>query len=147
MPEPALRRDPSAERHDGAMLRGTFGFGGISDVFNNDVGPDAHSRLSGGGVSLSFDVGGAVAQSTVVHARLSSLWATDPHSRIDGTNYDQSRHDYTAAVLLAPAITSCGTSRAARYRLLPMVRFVLGCSLGATLRRMSLTRLRLGGRE
>jgi hypothetical protein len=90
------------------MLRGTFGFGGISDVFErdvNDVGEDAHSRLSGGGPSFSFDAGGAVAENTIVHARLSTLYATDPHSRIDGSNYDQSRHDYTGAVLLAPAIT------------------------------------------
>lgn len=104
-PEPAPRRDPSAERHDGVMLRGTLGFGGISDVFDNNVGPDAHTRLSGGGGAISFDAGGAVAENTIVHARLASLYTTDPHSRIDGTSYDQSRHDYAAAVLLAPAVS------------------------------------------
>jgi hypothetical protein len=104
-PTPARARDPSAERHDGVMLRGTFGFGGISDVFDTDAGSEKHSRLSGGGAALSFDVGGAVAENTIVHARLASLYTSDPHVRIDGANYDQDKHDYTAALLLAPAVT------------------------------------------
>ena len=46
-----------------------------------------------------------MAENTIVHGRLSSLFAGEPHSRIDDTSYDQSRHDYAGAFLLAPAVS------------------------------------------
>jgi hypothetical protein len=105
-------RDPSAERHDGVLLRGTLGFGGLSDQFDNhDAAPnsvfaaDAHTRLSGAAEALSLDIGGAVAENTIVHARLSSIFTRDPQSHIDGTSYDQSRHEYAGAFMIGPAVT------------------------------------------
>ena len=88
------------------MLRGTFGFGGLSETLDAAApDPDHHTRLSGVTESMSFDAGGAVGLDVMLHVRIAAILTREPHSHIDGVDYDQDRHSYASAFLLAPAAT------------------------------------------
>lgn len=66
-------------RHEGLMLRGTFGIGGVTaDDDLNDA------TLSGGAAMFSLDVGGAIAHNLALHGRLAASSLFEPSISTDG---------------------------------------------------------------
>lgn len=74
------RRDYSYyPRHEGLMLRGTLGVGGVTaDDDINDV------TLSGGALMLSLDIGGAIAHNLALHGRVAASTIFEPSISSDG---------------------------------------------------------------
>ena len=101
--------DPSAERHDGFMLRVALGFGGASATQTNQddraSSDNDKATFYGGAGSLSVDVGGAAAENVLVHGRFATFGISEPRRMIDGAKYQSVADTYTAALLLAPAVT------------------------------------------
>jgi hypothetical protein len=66
-------------RHQGFMLRGALGVGGLTaDDDINDA------TLSGGALMLSLDIGGSIARNLALHGRLASSTVFEPNISTDG---------------------------------------------------------------
>jgi hypothetical protein len=86
-PEPARSSDlPPADHgthtHDGFFLRMTTGPGG--GRVGLDIPDQPEQSYTGGGWSMSVDVGGAVTRDLAVFGRLRGAWMFSPALRIDG---------------------------------------------------------------
>jgi hypothetical protein len=118
--------DPSAERHDGLMLRVTLGFGGAgakqtnADVdLSSEFVQDRKTTFSGAGTSLSVDVGGPVGENIILHGRASAFMLERPSLQIDGADYGRTKHSFAGAFLLAPAVS---------YYFMPVNLYVTGAA-------------------
>ena len=123
-------KDPSAERHDGLMLRLAIGFGGgwarrevNLDTFEL-LGGDGTTKLSGGGVTLSADLGGAVVENLIIHGRLALFGLGDPKITRHDVRLGSDDKNGVGSVLVAPAIT---------YYIMPINLYLTGAiGLAAT---------------
>jgi hypothetical protein len=130
-----LVKDPTAERHDGFMLRLTLGFGGgtVTRNIKNDplevLGGDGKTTVSGFGESFSLDIGGALADNVILHGRLSTFGLINPKVKRQGESLDANDDDGGASVLLGPAIT---------YYFMPINLYLTGAiglgAVGATVK-------------
>ena len=118
--------DPSAERHDGLMLRVTLGFGGAgakqtnADVdLSSEFVEDRKTTFSGAGTSFSVDVGGPVGENIILHGRASAFTLERPSLQIDGADYGRTKHSFVGAFLLAPAVS---------YYFMPVNIYVTGAA-------------------
>jgi hypothetical protein len=104
-------KDPTAERHDGFMLRLTLGFGGgtVTRHIKNDpaeiLGGDGKTTVSGFGESFSLDIGGAPMDNLIIHGRLSTFGLINPKIKRHGDELDANDDDGGASILIGPAIT------------------------------------------
>ena len=125
-----LARDPTAERHDGFMLRLTLGFGGgtVTRRVKNDaavvLGGDGKTTLSGFAESFSVDIGGAPVENVIIHGRFSVMGLGNPHIERQGHTVDSSSDDTAGSLLFGPAIT---------YYFMPINLYLTGAiGFGAT---------------
>lgn len=86
------------------MLRFALGFGGAgaTSSLRNSRAEDV--KLSGGGATFSFDIGGAPIDNLVIHFRLSDFSILSPDVKVGGEKVETSDNSLVA-VLMAPAIT------------------------------------------
>lgn len=101
-PVPPPPPEPGFETHDGFMLRFTAGLGYGAALASGD------DDYTFGGVSggFSFDIGGAVNENLVLHARFSDMPLIDPIVYLDG---DQTAREIDDAIgtgmLFGPALS------------------------------------------
>ena len=106
-----LAKDPTAERHDGFMLRLTLGFGGgtVTRHIKNDplevLGGDGKTTFSGFGEHFSLDIGGAPTENLIISGRLSTFGLINPKVKRRGESLDANDDDGGASILIGPAIT------------------------------------------
>lgn len=94
---------PEAETHDGLMMRFTLGFG-YSGAESERGAPD-ELAVSGTSSSYSFDIGAAVAENWILHARYSDLTMYDPTVSVAIDAFGESEGVGLSSTLLAPAVT------------------------------------------
>ena len=124
-PEPEILpgKDPTAERHDGFMLRLTlgFGYGGATREVRSDprglLGGDGKTKLSGLGVGFSLDIGGAPVDNLVIHGRYAQYNLAAPRIRRRNADLDNRFENGLSAALFAPAVT---------YYIMPVNVYVTG---------------------
>ena len=76
------RDDYYYPRHEGLMLRGTLGIGGVTaDDDLNDI------TLSGGAAMFSLDIGGALTHNLALHGRLASTTMFEPSISSGGEDF------------------------------------------------------------
>ena len=96
--------DPGIERHDGFMLRLAlgFGWGGVTASAENS---SDDVTLSGFSASFSFDIGGAIVENLVLHARISDLSIVNPTLYMNGEKVGESEDASLTGVFFGPALT------------------------------------------
>jgi hypothetical protein len=112
-PEPPIAPppDPGKERHDGFMLRLALGFGSghatqkASDSAAAMIGFGAKTEYSGFSGSFSVDIGGALTDNLVLHARFSEMAVVEPNVTVDGADFGSAKNTSLTALLFGPAIT------------------------------------------
>lgn len=109
-PAPAV--DPTAERHDGLLLRLTIGigYGTVSESIDGEqtlTGSEVERSISISGVSGSFsiDLGGVLTDNLAVSGRLSDLVIVDPTVSLDGNEVGEAQDSTLAALFFGPALT------------------------------------------
>lgn len=127
---PAQAQTP-AERgqheHDGFMFRAALGAGYASGTWDavaiDTFGNTGELNLAGAAGFFSVDVGGSIAGSLVLHARLSDVSVVSPTVSVDGTEMgDLSKNASLTFYLFGPAAT---------YYVMPAnVYFTLALGLG-----------------
>jgi hypothetical protein len=94
--------DPGFEKHDGFMLRLSFGLGGASMTESVEDSDFVADGVSG---SFGVDIGATIATGVVLHARLADFVIFDPNLSVDDQDLGSLENGNVGAVLLAPAIT------------------------------------------
>jgi hypothetical protein len=99
--------DRGAERHDGFMLRLTLGFGGASmkEKLDASVLSATSMEISGFSGTFSFDIGAALTDGLVLHARLSDFVMTSPSVKVNGMTLGSANNSTFGAILFGPALT------------------------------------------
>jgi hypothetical protein len=102
MPPP----NPGKERHDGFMLRLALGFGGASmkEKLSTSVAGVTSDQISGVSGSFSVDVGGAVSDELVIHARLADFVIVNPTVKVAGMT-STAKDTTFGALLFGPAVS------------------------------------------
>lgn len=80
--------DPTAENHDGFLLRFTLGFGG--GVAQRDLGSTL--KYSGGAVFLALDVGAVVAENFAVYGRLADFGLVNPKQQLGSADLGNTKN-------------------------------------------------------
>lgn len=94
---------PGVETHDGFMLRLTLGLG--YGVVTESAGPAGTFKLTGASGSFSIDVGGAVTENAVIHARIADFFEFSPHVTANGRDQGDAQNVSVGGVFVGPAFT------------------------------------------
>jgi hypothetical protein len=87
------------------MLRLTLGLGYGTTSASADIAGAADVDISGLSGSFAIDLGGAVTENLVIHARMSDLSMVNPNVSVDGMDLGDADETSLTAFLFGPAIT------------------------------------------
>lgn len=93
---------PGVEAHDGFMLRLALGLGYGSVTQSAGA---ATFKLTGASGSFSVDVGGAVTENAVIHARIADFFEFSPHVTVNGKDAGDAQNVSIGGVFVGPAFT------------------------------------------
>jgi hypothetical protein len=105
-PTPPPEQVPEGfETHDGFMLRFTTGLGWSSAWWAREEGASDEVSFGGFSGSFSFDIGGALTENLILHARFADLPMFDPTVYVNGDKVLEIEDASLTGVVFGPALT------------------------------------------